>query len=196
MKKNFGFTMVELMVTLAILIVTLAIGIPSFTSMLANNQAIAISNDLVAAFNMARSEAVSRGVPVSVCGNNGLLRCGGNWGSAGWIVFEDSAANVLGGSGIVGAIDAVTDIIRVWDAPEGNPAIKSTTNSNSEAFYIRWHPEGWLYQGSGLNKLVTGNVSAHEYVVSVVLTDCTGKQQRTITVGRSGRTHMALSACP
>ena len=193
-KNQAGFTLIELMVTLAVIIITLTVGIPAFNTMVANNRAVATSNNLVTALNLARAEAISRGVPVSICGNNGSNRCAGNWGTGGWIVFEDTTANMLGGSGTIGEIDADTDIIRIWEAPSGRPTITGEGNS---AFFIRWHPEGWMYEATGIAALTTNfTLTDVNFDIVVTFPECTGNQVRTITVTRSGRAKTALSACP
>ena len=71
MKTKHGFTLIELMVTLAVAIVILAVGIPVFSTMIANNRAAADSNALVTALQFARSEAVKRSAQVRVCAGDG-----------------------------------------------------------------------------------------------------------------------------
>ena len=59
MKKSYGFTLIELIVTLAAAIVILAVGIPVFSTMIANNRAAADSNALVTALH----SSAARGRP-------------------------------------------------------------------------------------------------------------------------------------
>jgi len=67
MSSHAGLTLIELMVTLAVAIVLLAIGIPAFQGLASSNRASTQANGLVTALNLARSEAISRGIPVAVC---------------------------------------------------------------------------------------------------------------------------------
>ena len=107
-RKQRGLTLVELMVTLAVAIILLAVGMPLFTGMAANNRAAANVNALVTALNLARSEAVGRGDVVGVAAN------GGSWKDDGWVVFHDVDAD--------GNFDAGEEL-RIWEAPLGNAEI-------------------------------------------------------------------------
>lgn len=95
MRKQNGVTLIELMIAIAVLAVLLGIGIPSFQETIRTNRVAAITNDLVAALQFARSEAVRRGVNVRVCPADDPANpaaCGANWNN-GWIV--ESGAAVL-----------------------------------------------------------------------------------------------------
>jgi type IV fimbrial biogenesis protein FimU len=61
-----GFTLVELMVTVAVLAILVTVGIPSFVSLLNNSRADTEVSDLVRGLNYARLEAINRGVSVQV----------------------------------------------------------------------------------------------------------------------------------
>jgi type IV fimbrial biogenesis protein FimT len=81
--KNKGFTLVELLVTISIMVIVMSIAVPSFSSLLDRNRLATRSNLLVSALNLARSEAVKRGHEVGVAA---LTRSGAtNW-AYGWNV--------------------------------------------------------------------------------------------------------------
>ena len=65
-RREKGLTLIELMVTLAVAIVLLAIGIPAFNAMTARDMSAATVNALVTALQLARMEAISRGNLVNV----------------------------------------------------------------------------------------------------------------------------------
>jgi type IV fimbrial biogenesis protein FimT len=66
MKFCRGFTLLELMVTVAVLAILLTVGVPSFRDLIQNNRVTTQTNELVTALNFARAEAVKRGRSVQV----------------------------------------------------------------------------------------------------------------------------------
>jgi len=89
--KNSGFTLVELLVTLAVGGILLTAGVPSFTTSIKNNRMVTQLNGFAGALNLARSEAVKRGRTVTLCiRNTAGTDCNnsGDW-QDGWIVFVD-----------------------------------------------------------------------------------------------------------
>ncbi len=102
-----GFTLIELMVGVAIMAVLLMVGVPSFQSAVASNRLTSSTNDVVSALAMARTEAIRRGTRVTVCKSANAAQCttAGNW-AQGWIVFIDTTrtsadAQVDGGEAIL-----------------------------------------------------------------------------------------------
>lgn len=81
-KSTSGFTLLELMITLSVAGILMAIAIPSFSDMMRNSRLTAYTNELVSALNIARSEAVKRGQHVVV------RKTGTGWEN-GWQVFVD-----------------------------------------------------------------------------------------------------------
>jgi type IV fimbrial biogenesis protein FimT len=79
--------MVELMTVLAIAIVLLAIGVPSFKSLIQAQKVTTAANNLFAAVRLTRSEAIQRGMRVDLVPADGT-----DWGS-GWIVLIDRNGN-------------------------------------------------------------------------------------------------------
>jgi len=118
MNRQCGFTLIELMITLAIAAIVLAIGVPSFQGMMRNNRAAAHMNEFTSALNLARSEAVKRGVNVGIVPNTG------GW-AQGWTVFVDTDRS--------GSLNNTEVTLRVYDRLEGNPTIDNTVAS---IFYL------------------------------------------------------------
>lgn len=90
-----GFTLLELMVVLAMAGIIAAIGIPSFSSMITTNQLADITNELTLALKRARAEAIASGRDVIVCSSinsSGCSEAAGNW-SKGWVVMVDRNQN-------------------------------------------------------------------------------------------------------
>ncbi|HEY8100877.1 MAG TPA: GspH/FimT family pseudopilin [Burkholderiaceae bacterium] len=88
-----GFTMTELMVTLSIAMILLMIGVPSFCAVIRNQKITTAANDFFMAINLARSEAIRRGVRVDLVPSDG-----GDW-SKGWIIFIDKNNNQIADAG-------------------------------------------------------------------------------------------------
>jgi type IV fimbrial biogenesis protein FimT len=93
MTKTRGFTLVELLVTLAVAAILLTVGVPSFRDLIYNNRLTAATNIFVSSINIARSEAIKQGRNATVCVSTDLATCtGGNW-NQGWVVWVDVDQN-------------------------------------------------------------------------------------------------------
>lgn len=66
--RQRGFSLIELMLTLVIAAVLMGVTVPAFRGMVNSNRVIAQSNDIVAALNLARSEAITRNATITFCG--------------------------------------------------------------------------------------------------------------------------------
>jgi type IV fimbrial biogenesis protein FimT len=85
-KRTMGFTIIELMVVMVITGLVIIVALPSFTSINQGSQMTSISNELIGAFNRARSEAIRRGQSVEVTAD------GTNW-SGGYKIWVDLNQN-------------------------------------------------------------------------------------------------------
>ena len=90
-RREDGFTLVEMAVTMAVAAIVFTVGVPSFVHIVGNNRLTTQLNDLVSDLNLARSEAVKRGLHVTLCKRNTAgTGCDDSvgWGD-GWLVFVD-----------------------------------------------------------------------------------------------------------
>ncbi|MDE2402447.1 MAG: GspH/FimT family pseudopilin [Burkholderiales bacterium] len=96
--QNTGFTLVELMVTVAILVILLAIGVPAMQGFMAQRQGAAKTDAFASAMRYARSEALKRAQPVTICltttADSTTPSCQTtgpiDW-NTGWFIFVDNA---------------------------------------------------------------------------------------------------------
>lgn len=65
-RRDGGFTLIELIVTITVFGILAAAALPQFRQFIANQRIRNVSFDLMASLILARSEAITRGVPVSV----------------------------------------------------------------------------------------------------------------------------------
>ncbi|QKK03746.1 MAG: prepilin-type N-terminal cleavage/methylation domain-containing protein [Pseudomonadota bacterium] len=132
-KRPAGFTLLELLISISLLAILLVTAVPSFLDAIQNNRLTSQANEFVTAMQLARSEALKRNRPVTVCASDTSAEtpsCGGAW-TDGWIVATD--ANGAGDNSV-----SVSEILRVWPAVTGNSTI---TPSDSETF-VRYLPRG------------------------------------------------------
>ncbi len=170
--RQQGLTLVELMVTLAVAIILLAVGMPMFTGVVGSNRATTQANELVAAFKLARSEAVKRADTVIVCARDGAA-CGGaeDWDN-GWLVFADADSDGAADDG---------EVLRRWEALSVDSTIGVTPATDSVEFAASG-------EANSLLRFETDNASA------------TGTDQdlakRCVTVTLAGQVRAARGACP
>ena len=122
MKKNSGFTLLEVLITTAIIAIVMAIGIPSMSAFIKNDRLTTQINTLVGHLAYARSEAVLRHIPVIVCASSNQTSCSSNNWADGWIVFVDTDNNSDFSPG--------EDMLRVKQALSGGNTLTSTTGNN------------------------------------------------------------------
>ena len=87
MRRQAGFTMVEMMIVVLIIAILSAFAVPAMKSMIRTQQVKTISFDIFASLTLARSEAIKRNINVT------MAPLGGGW-TTGWTV-TDGNGNVL-----------------------------------------------------------------------------------------------------
>lgn len=89
-----GFTIIEAIITIAVLGILTAVAAPSMTALLAGNRLSSVSNETLGAMMLARSEALRTGRQVVVCKSTDSSSCStsASWAD-GWIVFVDEDAS-------------------------------------------------------------------------------------------------------
>jgi len=103
-KNNHGFTLIELIVTLAVFSVLVAIAAPSFNAFTDSSRRASEVNNISGALAYARSEAIKRNSTVSVCARTstvGAETCSAvanDW-KYGWMIFDDTDSDGILDSG-------------------------------------------------------------------------------------------------
>ena len=140
-----GFTLVELLVVVAISAILMAVSAPSFTEMLRRNRLSAASSAMQVSLSLARSEAVKRGsdAKVTVAANT----TAGIW-TNGWTVFVDGTSNANGEVAPTADTAGTTGVMRVEVvAPPAGPV--STAQTNVTLKYFTYNGSGRLVTATG-----------------------------------------------
>jgi len=127
-------TLIELLITLAVGAVLLVVAVPNLSTFVKNNRILSTSNDFIAAVNIARTEAIRRGVTVVLCRTmlplattptcNRSGSTANDW-STGWLMYATD--------GDINERDyasATDELIRVGQATAGSVELTSDSQGN------------------------------------------------------------------
>lgn len=139
-KINRGFTLIELMITLAIFGLLAAFAAPSVTGLMRSNRLTAQTNEFISAINIARSEAVKRSSVVTLCitDGNATPNCDAastSW-QTGWIIFTDL-------NGDASFDNATESLIRIHEELSDDYTLLST-HFELVAYNLQYSPTGVL----------------------------------------------------
>jgi len=169
-----GFTLVELLVVLAVGSILLTIAIPGYAFLVNGSRLTAATNDLVSALHLARSEAIKRGLRVTICKTARPTAAPpacdptADW-QQGWLVFADGGAK--------GVIDSGDSVLWVQGQLSSEASI-TTSNYNS---YISYLPSG---RSQGSNGLANGTLRI-----------CVAGNRRDIIINSTGRPRLSSTTC-
>ena len=92
LSQSAGFSLIELMITISVGAILVALAAPSFTTLIQNSRMSAKKNEFVNALNFARTTALAKNANIKVCpfSTAGSATCGASW-SNGWIVETQPA---------------------------------------------------------------------------------------------------------
>ncbi len=181
-----GFTLIELMIVIAIIAIGLGIAAPSVRNLTLNAQMSAQANDLLADLALARSEAIKRNVRVAICSSSTGVACTGGtalrpapW-EVGRIVFVDTDQN--------GLRDAGEEILRAApEAPIGNTVTVVGDAAAGGARSVHYRPSGSMTP-AGANNI--------EFRLCDERSGAAGTGAgRTITVNNTGRAVVTRRNC-
>lgn len=170
-KKSQGFTLLELMVVIAIIAIVTTVAIPTFRAFTQNNRSEVTNDLMVSTLNLARNEAFTRKKTVTICGlNEAQNACVGTkaW-TNGWVVFEDEDSD--------GVLDPTEIILKVYN-PFGDNLV----------------PLEALETFISYNRLGFPNISTN-FTFAINPPGCTGENNRTITVTKTGVINASVTNC-
>lgn len=164
-----GFTLLELMLVMAIVTILLAVGVPSFREFSRDAEVSGITSNYLHAFNSARYAAVATQRPVSICNLGGDGRCDGRWSNRLTVFYDDDRDGSLARSGDV--IDAVQT-----RTPHG---VRVTLRAFGKTRYISLRSSGH-YRQNGTFRICPAR----------------GGRGRAIVINVVGRARTEAIACP
>ncbi len=173
-----GFTLVELMITLAVVGITLVFASPSIVTFIKNYRITTQANGLLSDLQLARNNAVTQNRPVTICASNNTTSatptCSGtNWG-LGRIVFADANGDAI--------VDAGDTLLRVSASlSAGNTLVAANLTT---AGRVQFRP-------SGMPAGITGGTTA----AFTLCDDRTGAFGRVVNVSLTGRSGISPAGC-
>lgn len=166
-----GFTVIELLVTVAVFAIILTVGVPSFVDLIRNNRVATQANLFIGTLSVARSEAIKRGARVTLCKSGDQLSCttADDW-AQGWLVFADANENA--------SVDAGEAVIQVYQPLEGTTLVGNTLVTD----YISYVADGTTKKTDG--GFQNGTVSL-----------CRPPVGRSIVINKAGRVRVENAPC-
>jgi type IV fimbrial biogenesis protein FimT len=169
-RRGAGFTVIELLMTMTIAAILLAIAVPSFRGTIASNRLVTQTNDLIGAMNFARSEAITRNRTITFCradadGDTACSAAAGNW--AFWIVRN-----------------AAGEVSRRGELPPYGGAMQVTSTLTLDRID---------FGADGLARTSGGALLSNQ-VIAVCSTHSTGDNRRAIALGGSSRVSVSKSS--
>lgn len=150
-----GFTLVELMVTVAVLGVLAVVAVPAMQGLVNGNRLRAAIGELQAAIQIAKTEAVRRNVPVTLCGSSDGSTCASTSSWTRWVIRGRDPAT------------GTVDVIRS-DAPTGNVQISGPADG------IVFRPSGRIDAQTQLTAcLPTTNPAENQRIVTIMVSGIT-----------------------
>ena len=166
--RSAGFTLIELVVTIAIAAVLAALAVPSFIQYQRNSELTSLTNSLLAAVNAAKGEAMKTGK------NAFVIPKGSGWNS-GWIVYVDMNRDNSFTEGTDIAVQA-QDALKAYFSITGNSIAAGSTP------YIKFDNSGYSVDNSANPVALSLTIARTDAPSTSAL-----EETRRVVVARTGR---------
>ena len=169
-RREGGFTLIELMVTIGILAIVLSVGVPSYRGIVMDNRMATQANLFATSIKLARSNAVKFQRNATVCSSTNFdatvptCAASNDW-STGWIVWVDKDRD---------------------SAPDANEII-SVAGPVHQASELKGSVSQFAYDGRGFALTAAGNLTLCD--------SRSGEMGRVIKVNATGRTNVSRQGC-
>ena len=143
-KNQSGFTLGELLASIGILGMLFSLGVPSLVDFQRNSAMTNTTNSMISGLNLARTEALKRQLPVTLCGSPdpyAAVPVCGPAGDGGFIVFLDDNGNGVFGEPTDGNGVLDPGEIVVHQSQASGELIDLSANGGT---YVAYGPDGYL----------------------------------------------------
>jgi type IV fimbrial biogenesis protein FimT len=176
MKKEneWGLTLIELVITIAVASILVGLAVPSFRDMIQANRMASHANEMVSSLNLARSEAIKRSVQVRMSATTpGATN---EWGK-GWTVWVD-----LDDDGVIDTAATDEEILRKVDSFSSGLTFDSTSSTDCTG-----NKSEYTYNPDG-------SMGACE-IIQLCDGSQTGEKGREVNISPSGRVSVSDYTC-
>ena len=183
-RQQLGFNLLELMVTILVIGIVLGFGVPNFMAFQRNNAMTSAANDFISLIYLARTEAIKRQVPVTLCASANSQTPAPTCGvgpETGYIVFVDDTNPLVAAPTDGNATVDTGELVLTQHAPP-----TGTMTVAADSIYLTFAPSGfWLQRATG---------QAQDSLTNILLCDDRGNvdaggtsSARVVTVSPTGR---------